>query len=403
MGGRLRSLARGRGGGHHTQYRDASPFVTYAKELPRRPPAARRDPDLLSMRSQSFKRRTHRLLILLLLVGSVWALVWSLTSALVPWLAREALPTLQARLEPIGIELGDIAFSGLRISPWLNGLVLSDLQARLDLKPRDRIQLRSRLEIATLEVRLTRPFGLRGAVQATGLEVRLDPSDRPPQLPFDRLSNARLTIGDLPLGDPRQAANAIRDKLQALFSENQAIGEVEFSGEVILDIEGVAQAANLYTERVGETFRLRFREDDIRAIAQARGMDLVPEQIEIISLYPLRAPVILALTEQARALATQHAPDDVWLQDAMRHVIWSFLLTRTFGPVFATTVTDAQELRPGNTPNERAMDFHNNAIGRRFVSENFPLAALPRRVRSDPDVIRHPEEVEPFGEERLLR
>jgi hypothetical protein len=355
------------------------------------------------MRSQPFKRRTHRLLILLLLVGSLWALAWSLTSALVPRLAREALPTLQARLEPVGIELGDIAFSRLRISPWLNGLVLSDLQARLDLKPRDRIKLRSRLEIAALEVRLTRPFGLRGAVQATGLEVRLDPSDRPPKLPFDRLSNARLTIGDLPLGDPRQAANAIRDKLQALFSENQAIGEVEFSGEVILEIDGVAQAANLYTERVGETFRLRFREDDIRAIAQARGMDLVPEQIEIVSLYPLRAPVILALTDQARALAMQHAQDDLWLQDAMRHVIWSFLLTRTFGPVFAATVTDAHELRPGNTPNERAMDFHNNAIGRRFVSGNVPLADLPRRVLSDPDVIRHPDEVEHFGEDRLLR
>jgi hypothetical protein len=325
------------------------------------------------------------------------------TSALVPWLAREALPTLQARLEPIGIGLGDVAFAGLRISPWLNGLVLSDLQAQLDLQPRDRIQLRSRLDIATLEVRLTHPFSLRGAVQATGLEVRLDPTDRPPQLPFDRLANARLTIGDLPLGDPRQSANVIREKLQALFSENQATGEVEFSGEVILDIEGVAQVANLYTERVGETFRLRFREDDIRTIAQARGMDLVPEQIEIVSLYPLRAPVILALTDQSRALAMQHAPDDVWLQDAMRHVIWSFLLTRTFGPVFATTVTDAQELRPGNTPHERAMDFHNNAIGRRFVAENVALDALPQRVRSDPDVIRHPEEVGPFGKDRLLR
>jgi hypothetical protein len=325
------------------------------------------------------------------------------TSALVPSLARAALPTVQARLEPIGIGLGDIAFSGLRISPWLNGLVLSDLQARLDLKPRDRIQLRSQLDIATLEVRLTHPFSLRGAVQATGLEVRLDPSDRPPQLPFDRLTNARLAIGDLPLGDPRRAANAIREKLQALFSENHAIGDVEFSGEVILDIEGVAQVANLYTERVGETFKLRFREEDIRAIAQAKGMDLVPEQVEIVSLYPLRAPVILVLTNQARALATQHAPDDVWLQDAMQHVLWSFLLTRTFGPVFATTVTDAQELRPGNTPNERAMDFHNNAIGRRFVAEDVPLAALPQRVRSDPEVIRHPEEVEPFGEDRLLR
>jgi DNA ligase (NAD+) len=32
-------------------------------------------------------------------------------------------------------------------------------------------------------------------------------------------------------------------------------------------------------------------------------MDLVPDQIEIVSLYPLRAPVILMLTDQARALA----------------------------------------------------------------------------------------------------
>ena len=355
------------------------------------------------MRSQTSKSRTHRLLILLLLVGSLWALVWILTSALAPSLAREALPTLQARLEPIGIGLSDVAFSGLWISPWLNGLELSDLEARLDLNPRDQIQLRSQLDIATLEVRLTHPFSLRGAIQATGLEVRLDPSDRPPQLPFDRFTNVRLAIGDLPVGDPRQAANTIREKLKALFFENHAVGEVAFSGDVILVIDGVDRVATLYTERAGETFKLRFREDDIRAIAQAKGLDLVPEQIEIVSLYPLRAPVLLMLTDQARTLATQYAPDDVWLQDAMRHVIWSFLLTRAFGPVFATTVTDAQELRPGNTPDERAMDYHNNAIGRRFVDQNVPLAALPNRVRKDPDVIRHPEEVEHFGEDRLLR
>jgi len=355
------------------------------------------------MRSQSFKPRSRRLLILMLLVGSLWALAWSLTSALLPSLAREALPTLQARLEPLGIGISDIAFSGLWISPWLNGLVLSDLEARLDLNPRDRRQVHSRLDITTLEVQLTDPLRLRGAVQATGLEVRLDPIDRPPQLPFDRFSKARVAIGDLPLGDPRQAANAIREKLKALFSENHATGEVEFSGEVILEVDGAAQIAKLYTERMGQTFKLRFREEDIRAITQAKGMGLEPEQVEIVSLYPLRAPLILSLTDEARALAIRHAPDDVWLQDAMRHVIWSFLLTRNFGSEFATKVTDAQELRPGNTPNERAMDFHNNAIGRRFISENVSLNSLPRRVRSDTDVIRHPDEVEDFGEDRLLR
>ena len=355
------------------------------------------------MRSQTSGRRTRRLLVPLVLFGSLWALVWVLASALAPRIARQALPSLQARLEPAGIGLGDVAFSRIRISPWLNGLVVSDLQAQLDLKPLDRIRLRSRLEIATLKVRLARPFSLRGAMRATGIELRLDPSDRPSRLPFDRLSNARLTIGDLPLGDPRLAVSSIRDKLQALFSENAAIGEVEFSGEVVLEVDGVTQVANLYTERLGEAFKLRFREEDIRAISEAKGMDLVPEQIEIVSLYPLRAPVILALTDQARTLATQHAPEDVWLHDAMRHVVWSFLLARTFGPEFATKVTDAQELRPGNTPDERAMDFHNNAIGRRFAAASIPLEALPDRVRLDGDVIRHPDEVGSFGKDRLLR
>jgi hypothetical protein len=130
----------------------------------------------------------------------------------------------------------------------------------------------------------------------------------------------------------------------------------------VLDVDGVLEVARLCTERVGEAFKLRFREEDIGAIAQAKGMGLVPAQIEIVSLYPLRAPVILALTDQSRAIATQHAPDDVWLHDAMRHV-----------------------------------------IGLRFATVNVSLDELPDRVRSDRDVIRHPDEVRRFGEDRLLR
>ena len=111
----------------------------------------------------------------------------------------------------------------------------------------------------------------------------------------------------------------------------------------------------------------------------------------------------MLLTDQARDQSRHYEPADVWLQDALRHVIWSFLLTRSFGPEFAVKVTDAQEMRPGNTPNERAMDYHNNAIGRRLVADGVALAALPRRVREDPDIIRHPDKVDGFGAHRLLR
>jgi hypothetical protein len=49
------------------------------------------------------------------------------------------------------------------------------------------------------------------------------------------------------------------------------------------------------------------------------------------------------------------------------------------------------------------MDFHNNAIGRKLFADRIALAALPRLVREDPTIIRHPDEVAGFDEERLLR
>ena len=222
-------------------------------------------------------------------------------------------------------------------------------------------------------------------------------------MPFDRFANASATIGDLPLTHPRRAADALRTKLRELFLENQAVGDVDFNGDVMLDVDGAEFVAHLYTDRDGDRFRLRFRASDIQRISDVKGLGLAPEQVEIVSAYPLRTPVIMLLTDQARDQARRYAPDDVWLQDALRHVIWSFLLTRSFGPEFAVKVTDAQEMRPGNTPNERAMDFHNNAVGRRLVADGVAFAALPRRVREDPDIIRHPDEVDGFGESRLLR
>jgi hypothetical protein len=105
---------------------------------------------------------------------------------------------------------------------------------------------------------------------------------------------------------------------------------------------------------------------------------------------------------RARDVARREAPGDLCLEDAMRHVFWSFLLTNQFSPEFALLVTYAQEMRPGNTPDERAMDFHNNAVGRNLATEGIFFGALPDQVRTDPGIIRDPEEVGSFGD-RLLR
>jgi hypothetical protein len=357
------------------------------------------------MRRQSSKPRLRGLWILpLVLLGlGLWALTLGAASALAPRLVDSLMPQLETQLEQVGVGLGDLSFAAIRISPWLTAIRLQDVNARLDLNPGDRIRLRSELAVETVEVRLTDLLALRGSIRATGLQVRLDASDRLAGLPFDRFANAQLAVGDLPLAQPRRTVDAVRGKLKELFFDNKAIGDLDFSGDVTLELAELELVAHLYTEQVGDGFRLRFSEADIREISDRKGMGLVPEQVEIVSLYPLRAPMILLLTDQARNLAKRHEPADAWLQDAHRHVTWSFLLTRAFGPEFASRVTDAQEMRPGNTPDERAMDFHNNAIGRKLFADRIALAALPRLVREDPTIIRHPDEVAGFDEERLLR
>lgn len=343
------------------------------------------------------------LLGLLVLLGGLWVAAWAAAATFGPHLISEALPPLETRMARAGIGISELSFSEIQLSPWFNGIALSDLNARLDLNPHDRVRMRSDVSIQRIDVSLTDPLRLRGSIRADGLEVSLDPSDRLPGLTFDRFSNARLAFGDLPLVRPLETAKLIRSKLRELFFDNKASGNLEFSGDVELEVHGLDLVAHLYTEQVGDQFRLRFRESDIQAISDQKGMGLVPEQVEIVSLYPLRAPGILLVTDQARTLAKRHEPDDIWLQDAHRHVIWSFLLTQAFGPQFAAMVTDAQEKRPGNTPNERAMDFHNNAMGRRLFEKQVTLAALPRRVREDPLIIRHPDEVDRFSAGQLLR
>jgi hypothetical protein len=137
----------------------------------------------------------------------------------------------------------------VRVSPWLNGITLRTLHARFDLNPRDDIRLQSTTNIEELEVRLQNTFTLRGSARAEGLEVRFDPSDLPASMPYGRFTNGTLVIEDLLLAHPRQMALEIREELKRLFIDNVAVGDVQFSGDVKLQVEDEKIIAHLYTER----------------------------------------------------------------------------------------------------------------------------------------------------------
>ena len=74
--------------------------------------------------------------------------------------------------------------------------------------------------------------------------------------------------------------------------------------------------------------------------------------------------------------------------DAYRHVLWSYSLTKEFGPKFAEQVTDAHEKYDfENTEAEHRMDYNNNAVGRQYALKNVDLVSILERIVKDPDVI----------------
>ena len=347
--------------------------------------------------------RVQHLLPILLVAGlALWAAAWAAASWLAPRVVDRALPVVVARAQAGGITLQDFAYADLRVSPLLDRVTLEGVEAKFDLEPRDDVRLRSSVRLQSVEVRLRRPLRARGSVAAHGIELRFDPADLPPSLPYGYLFDASAIMRDLPLADPRQTVEEVRLALKGLLSEGWVEGDAEFSGKARVTIDDAETVVPLYTEHEDGRFRLRVEAEAVRSLATQLDLDLAEEQAGIVSTYPLRMPVVMRITDRARDVSRDQAGGDFWLEDAMRHVFWSFLLTERFGPEFALLVTDAQEMRPGNTPDERAMDFHNNAVGRQLVAEGVAFDALPERVRKDPGIIRDPAEVDRFRD-RLLR
>ena len=343
-------------------------------------------------------RRLARLIVFLIIL---WLGIWGVASFAASRLADQAIAYATRGLERFGVTVDSIAFADISIAPTLLGATVTDVRAAFDLAPAAAPRLSSEFQSRRVAVSVDRLSRLTCRLEIDAFEISFHETDRPRRFPFDRLTDADLRIGDLPILAPRRALRAVRDGLDSMWIDNLPVADFELDGVVMVEVRGQLFPTRLYTEPHRGRFRLRFDRDDVQTVVDQAKIDLSPEQVEIISLYPVRLPFLIDITRRARTLAWDAYPDQRYQRDALRHVVWSYMLTQEFGSDFAKEVTDAQETRPGNTAAERAMDYHNNAVGRRWATSGTPLALLPDLVASDPDVIRDPGEVDSRRE--LLR
>jgi hypothetical protein len=192
---------------------------------------------------------------------------------------------------------------------------------------------------------------------------------------------------------PVDAVRAAAEEVRALVRTGRCRLRGSFRGTARFRVGEQWQEARLRTETMQGVLTMVVEPDDVRRISRSYEHPLTEAEMEIVAQHPFRVPTMLALAERATVAARdRRRRERTFPEDAYRHVLWSWLLTREFGPEFSEQVTDAHEI--GATYEfgsaNRRMDLRNNAVGRAYALAGVPEAALVERVLTDPNVQRAP-------------
>lgn len=114
--------------------------------------------------------------------------------------------------------------------------------------------------------------------------------------------------------------------------------------------------------------------------------DLTDAEKAFIFDHPLVAWDFYQAAQSAAAEAASRFPKSSLGRgrgDAYRHALWSARMTRAHGAALAKEFGDAHEDFPGNPALDRAMDLHNNGVGRGIGATYRGPLSLADRVMTE--------------------
>ncbi|MBN1558755.1 hypothetical protein JW998_00795 [candidate division KSB1 bacterium] len=320
------------------------------------------------------------------------ALIYFSSGFAFDYAAKKVLPRLLPHLETRGIHVDEYAYSSIRLAS-LRTVTVHEASATVSFKAatRDEKSYQGRLYAERLNFHLANIKDPAGYVSSDNFFLSVDQANVPGTT-FGRFEHGYIQLRDpIRLGDPRAGLRVMLQRVSDLFSGKEVDPNIIVRVLVTLNVRGKEAQAYLYTKRGEGGASLCFDDQDIRSMADTFELELSNEEVSIIAANPVRAPIIMRLTSEAKETSRDARKRDSSVpEDAYRHVLWSYLLTQKFGAEFAEKVTDAHETLPTNTAAERKMDFHNNRIGRDYAQRGVPQERILALVTSDPAVIREP-------------
>jgi hypothetical protein len=291
-------------------------------------------------------------------------------------------------------KFGDVGLSGLREVQWKDFITVINAPRYISFAPGEEVIL----SIREMNLDLMRLLKGVAAITADEIGVRVKRSLTSAEsldAQIEGIEGGKLTV-EWPVNftdrvnfvaSLAEAPNRVLEFLQ----EGKTKIPFGFRAKSTFKIGGSVVGADITTIKQGGYYFLVMSPDDLRKIVARLNSDLTEEEIRLVSLNPFRAPVLLKITNYARTQSeVAFAKDATVPEDAYRHVLWSFLLTKEFGPEFAERVTNAHEIGSVNfnTEADHQMDFNNNKVGREYVKAGYTEGQILQMVRNDPRVIR---------------
>lgn len=190
----------------------------------------------------------------------------------------------------------------------------------------------------------------------------------------------------------RKALDGVKKELSGLL---EMIRDGESDSNIVLDaslefsLSGKQVKARLEIVPRGERYRLVMDKNDMKALARNYAGEVSEIEVELLAEYPRRFSTLLLLKEYAELKSSDMHKKEAVPEDAYRHVLWSYKLTKEFGSDFAKLVTDAHE--KGDIVDSSAdhqMDYNNNALGREYAESGVKEAELVAKVFGDKRVIK---------------
>ena len=219
----------------------------------------------------------------------------------------------------------------------------------------------------------------------------------------DRIENGELSIqfifNFLNKQMAAKEANDLSMKFIDLAVNGKSSAQIKFTGLLIFRIKDRGYRAKVFTVRESGGIRLIMDKAALKdIILNVETKDVLgPIEVSLTSRNPLRAPTLLRILNYARDEAHKaFMKNNSVPEDAYKHILWSYYLSKYYGEKFGLEVAEAHEVEDyDESIASNRMDRINDKIGVEYLIKGYPESSLLERCMNDPDVVKDAKDLIP--------